>query len=170
MLLDPLFYMNEDLIKYTKETGDYKLNVLLVNKADFLTEAQRIHWARYFRAHNIEYIFWSALREIKTRTDSQPPEQNPERPAVPGPSSSEEEKLRYSARVFTAHELLHVFNVARKIVNNKCSLRRKTCFSYSNAWKDKTLANYNFGSQNHVMRLPWARFSVFLEFQSGHGL
>lgn len=40
-----------------------KRNVLLINKADFLSESQRNHWSRYFESINLPHAFYSAVME-----------------------------------------------------------------------------------------------------------
>ena len=46
-----------------KEVSEDKVNMILVNKADLLTRAQRRVWARYFQKQGIRTLFWSALAE-----------------------------------------------------------------------------------------------------------
>jgi large subunit GTPase 1 len=58
---NPLLFRSEDLEKYVKEVDENKQNLLLLNKADFLTEAQRIAWAEYFDRENIRVAFFSAV-------------------------------------------------------------------------------------------------------------
>jgi large subunit GTPase 1 len=60
---NPLFYYSEDLHRYAAGLSPPRPCLLLVNKADFLTEAQRAEWARHFRARNWECAFFSARRE-----------------------------------------------------------------------------------------------------------
>lgn len=57
---NPLLFRSEDLEKYVKEVDPKKRNLLLVNKADMLTEAQRSRWADYFTEQGINYKFFSA--------------------------------------------------------------------------------------------------------------
>ena len=58
---NPLLYRCEDLEKYVKEVdGGKKRNLLLVNKADMMTERQRRIWAQYFNAKGIAFRFFSA--------------------------------------------------------------------------------------------------------------
>ena len=57
---NPLLFRSEDLERYVAEIDPSKRCVLLVNKADLLSHAQRAAWARYFSAHSIEFVFWSA--------------------------------------------------------------------------------------------------------------
>ncbi|PLB43161.1 putative ribosome biogenesis GTPase Lsg1 [Aspergillus steynii IBT 23096] len=57
---NPLLFRSEDLENYVKEIDPKKRNLLLVNKADMLTEKQRESWADYFDEHNISFRFFSA--------------------------------------------------------------------------------------------------------------
>ncbi|KAI8328140.1 hypothetical protein BC941DRAFT_497170 [Chlamydoabsidia padenii] len=57
---NPLLFRSADLDKYVKEVDPRKSNLLLINKADFLTRKQRIQWADYFDSKNIRYTFFSA--------------------------------------------------------------------------------------------------------------
>nr|XP_053648547.1 large subunit GTPase 1 homolog [Cherax quadricarinatus] len=58
---NPLLFRCEDLEAYVREISPNKENLLLVNKSDFLTEAQREAWAQYFRENDIKAVFFSAL-------------------------------------------------------------------------------------------------------------
>ncbi|KAI9374916.1 hypothetical protein BJX61DRAFT_226339 [Aspergillus egyptiacus] len=57
---NPLLFRSEDLEIYVKEINPAKRNLLLVNKADMLTERQREMWADYFERNNIDFRFFSA--------------------------------------------------------------------------------------------------------------
>jgi large subunit GTPase 1 len=57
---NPLLFYCEDLIRYVKEVSSDKMNLVLINKADFLTEEQRQSWADYFSSINIQAVFYSA--------------------------------------------------------------------------------------------------------------
>lgn len=61
----PLFFRSVDLENYVNslsapEENKEKKNLLLVNKADLLTRAQRREWADYFKEKNISFVFFSA--------------------------------------------------------------------------------------------------------------
>lgn len=58
---NPLMFRCLDLEKYVKEVDGNKENVLLINKADFLTEEQRRAWTKYFTEENLRVIFYSAI-------------------------------------------------------------------------------------------------------------
>lgn len=55
-----LLFRSEDLERYVKEVDPAKQNLLLVNKADMMTEKQRQSWADYFVDKGINYKFFSA--------------------------------------------------------------------------------------------------------------
>ncbi|KAL6243201.1 hypothetical protein RBB50_009752 [Rhinocladiella similis] len=57
---NPLLFRSEDLERYVKEVDPQKRNLLLVNKADMMTEEQRQLWATYFQQQGINYKFFSA--------------------------------------------------------------------------------------------------------------
>ncbi|XP_028925476.1 large subunit GTPase 1 homolog isoform X1 [Ornithorhynchus anatinus] len=60
---NPLLFRCEDLERYVKEIDEDKENVILINKADLLTEGQRSAWARFFEQEGVKIVFWSALAE-----------------------------------------------------------------------------------------------------------
>ncbi|XP_053566180.1 large subunit GTPase 1 homolog [Bombina bombina] len=60
---NPLLFRCQDLERYVKELSKHKENIILVNKADLLTEQQRKSWAEFFEKEGIKVIFWSALAE-----------------------------------------------------------------------------------------------------------
>ncbi|XP_067636501.1 large subunit GTPase 1 homolog isoform X1 [Eurosta solidaginis] len=57
---NPLLFRSIDLERYVKEVNPNKMNMILVNKSDMLTEQQRKHWADYFDAEGIRTAFFSA--------------------------------------------------------------------------------------------------------------
>ncbi|CAF0865341.1 unnamed protein product [Rotaria sordida] len=61
---NPLLFRCEDLENYVRELSpdNKKVNVILANKADLLTDEQRQAWAKYFDEHDIRVIFYSALQ------------------------------------------------------------------------------------------------------------
>ncbi|KAK9294770.1 hypothetical protein QLX08_010712 [Tetragonisca angustula] len=58
---NPLLFYCEDLEVYVKEVDPRKMNVILINKADFLTEEQRQVWTKYFTDINLTVAFFSAI-------------------------------------------------------------------------------------------------------------
>lgn len=63
---NPLLFRCEDLETYVKEVSPDKLNLILINKADFLTEEQRLVWAEYFTSINVKVVFFSATLAAQT--------------------------------------------------------------------------------------------------------
>eukprot|EP00092_Neocalanus_flemingeri_P006285 GFUD01006761.1.p1 GENE.GFUD01006761.1~~GFUD01006761.1.p1 ORF type:complete len:596 (+),score=181.61 GFUD01006761.1:36-1823(+) len=59
----PLLFRSQDLEKYVKEVSTLKQTLVLLNKADFLTEEQRKGWAEYLTKENINFAFFSAISE-----------------------------------------------------------------------------------------------------------
>ncbi|KAI9019808.1 P-loop containing nucleoside triphosphate hydrolase protein [Hyaloraphidium curvatum] len=78
---NPLLFRSEDLERYVAEFGEpdgpvgvgtgakRKRNLLVVNKADFLTPAQRREWADYFDARGIRYAWFSAALAKKLQDE-----------------------------------------------------------------------------------------------------
>ena len=58
---NPLLFRSADLERYAHELDPRKRCMLLVNKADLLTLAQRRSWAAYFKKISVEFVFWSAF-------------------------------------------------------------------------------------------------------------
>ena len=80
---NPLLFRSEDLEKYVKEVDTRKNNLLLVNKADMMTLAQREAWADYFEEAGINYTFFSAslakeLNESRNLSDEEDEEDEDE--------------------------------------------------------------------------------------------
>ncbi|KAG6003861.1 hypothetical protein E4U43_000840 [Claviceps pusilla] len=57
---NPLLFRSEDLESYVKDIDPKKENLLLINKADMMTLAQRKAWAKHLKQAGISYKFFSA--------------------------------------------------------------------------------------------------------------
>lgn len=66
---NPLLFMCTDVATYVLENDDRKKNLLLVNKADMLSETQRLAWANYFIENGIQYRFFSAALAKKLQDE-----------------------------------------------------------------------------------------------------
>ncbi|XP_059489628.1 large subunit GTPase 1 homolog [Neocloeon triangulifer] len=66
---NPLMFRCEDLEAYVKELDPNKRNVLLLNKADFLTEEQIDAWTKYFSEINVTVAFFSAILEDEEKPE-----------------------------------------------------------------------------------------------------
>ncbi|OXB83134.1 UNVERIFIED_CONTAM: hypothetical protein H355_016698 [Colinus virginianus] len=62
---NPLLFRCQDLESYVKEVSNDKENMILINKADLLSEEQRAAWAQFFEKEGIKVVFWSALAECR---------------------------------------------------------------------------------------------------------
>jgi large subunit GTPase 1 len=62
---DPLRYFSEDLMDYAQSVSPTKRSMLLLNKADLLTEECRAAWADYFDTVGVAYSFWSARNAVE---------------------------------------------------------------------------------------------------------
>ena len=52
-----------EVAKRQGDEPDRKQNLLLLNKADLVSEEQRKIWADYFTKEGIEFLFFSAIEE-----------------------------------------------------------------------------------------------------------
>lgn len=91
---NPLLFRSEDLEKYVKEVNSNKMNMILINKADFLTEEQRIIWAKYFDKENIKVAFYSATlaAEENSKSLDSISEEDDRKPGSESESEDEEEE------------------------------------------------------------------------------
>jgi large subunit GTPase 1 len=58
---DPLLFRSADLERYVRELPGRKRTLLIVNKADLLTERQRAKWVDFWKANGVRAVFWSAV-------------------------------------------------------------------------------------------------------------
>lgn len=112
---NPLLFRSEDLENYIKDVDERKNNLLLVNKADMLTKAQRQVWAEYFTDAGIAYKFFSAslakeLNEARDldeeEEDSSEEEDDDNSEGDKGDLDNEEDE---STRILTVDELEALF-------------------------------------------------------------
>lgn len=114
---NPLLFRSDDLEKYVKEVSENKMNMILVNKADFLTDEQRAIWADYFDKENIKVAFFSAVlteEENKRVLAEQKAKEEQEGDDEASASEVEEQKLDLSELKEAAHELEHAVNKAEQ--------------------------------------------------------
>lgn len=69
---NPLLFRCEDLERYVKEVDANKLNLLILNKADFLTRAQRRAWALHFDSCQTRVAFFSATLAAEDSIPEEP--------------------------------------------------------------------------------------------------
>ncbi|NXU47199.1 LSG1 GTPase, partial [Turnix velox] len=86
---NPLLFRCQDLESYVKEVSSDKENMLLINKADLLSEEQRAVWAQFFEKEGIKVVFWSALAECRRLSGAAKDPDSED--LVEDPSNSEDE-------------------------------------------------------------------------------
>jgi large subunit GTPase 1 len=89
---NPLLFRCEDLESYVKEVSPDKLNLILINKADFLTQAQRQAWAEYFSSLDVKAAFFSATLAAETEGTEDDEVTSPNKNMTEEVSGSEEEE------------------------------------------------------------------------------
>ena len=67
---DPELFRCSDLETYTTEVSSDKLSILLLNKADLLTENQRKVWAAYYQSIGVKFYFFSAMQVEKVKKEN----------------------------------------------------------------------------------------------------
>ncbi|KAJ2783214.1 hypothetical protein H4R18_001815 [Coemansia javaensis] len=68
---NPLVFRSADLEAYVAEIDERKRCLLLVNKADMLTEAQRASWADYFESQGLRHVFFSAKESSERQAEKE---------------------------------------------------------------------------------------------------
>lgn len=72
---NPLLFRSEDLERYVKEVDEKKINMILINKSDFLNDEQRSCWAKYFDEQNVRVVFFSAAKSVEDAKKEQEAEE-----------------------------------------------------------------------------------------------
>ncbi|KAL0274917.1 UNVERIFIED_CONTAM: hypothetical protein PYX00_002938 [Menopon gallinae] len=130
---NPLMFRCTDLEKYVKEVDENKENVLLINKADFLSEEQRQAWADYFTKENVKVVFYSAIAseddEPETDVDKQ----------IERISLDDSDRLKNWSKIYTQEELIRFFRTfhqAPRVTENKTTVG---LVGYPNVGKSSTV-------------------------------
>lgn len=90
---NPLLYQCNDLEQYVKEVDPSKVNILLINKADFLSDNQRQAWKAYFDKVGTRVAFWSALEEAERFEKSEREEKMAGKLSDPESEEEDEEEM-----------------------------------------------------------------------------
>ncbi|KAJ2332203.1 hypothetical protein GGI00_002894 [Coemansia sp. RSA 2681] len=75
---NPLLFRCDDVVAYVAEIDPRKRCLLLINKADMLTDAQREAWAAHFDGEGVKYLFFSA-KESNERLEAEREHEEAER-------------------------------------------------------------------------------------------
>jgi len=111
---NPYFFYSADLNTYISEVEGKKDFMLLINKADYLSEGFREHWSTYFNEHNVNHIFFSALVSQAELDEEEDEEDEEEVEKV------EPEKPEFNintSRVYNREDLLSLLNQESKRKN-----------------------------------------------------
>lgn len=90
---NPLLFRTEDLEKYVLEVDPEKRNLLLVNKADLMSERQRSGWADWFTERGIRFAFYSARLAKEAQENDLRKEEDEEEEEEDGDGNNEEDEL-----------------------------------------------------------------------------
>ncbi|KAG5684665.1 hypothetical protein PVAND_013883 [Polypedilum vanderplanki] len=136
---NPLLFRNEDLEKYVKEVNPDKQNLLLINKADYLTDEQRAIWAEYFDNQNIKAVFFSAIeqeeKDAKYNSDSSDDEEEDEEDESDSETENEEETEKISVNDLKnkideiAQNIDEADNLLNKIIEDPTSVMKSESIS-----------------------------------------
>ncbi|KAJ1736240.1 hypothetical protein LPJ61_000024 [Coemansia biformis] len=94
---NPLVFRSEDLETYVAEMDERKRCLLLVNKADMLTESQRANWADYFESQGIRHLFFSAKesnKELELEREQQGEQQGEQQDEQQGAEAASQEDAK----------------------------------------------------------------------------
>lgn len=142
---NPLFFRCKDLELYVQEVDKGKQNILLLNKADFLTLEQRKVWAKYFDEQGLTAIFWSATAELErmktavVEDDSEDMREEEIEDDKDDEKNNEENNGKNSPRVLDTDELMEVFRSFPLKTSNKTGIRTFGLVGYPNVGKSSTL-------------------------------
>ncbi len=114
---NPLLFRSEDLENYVKDVDPKKENLLLINKADMMSDKQRHAWADHLRGAGIAFRFFSAhlAKEMNEARDREAEEESEEEDSE---EESEEEEdsvpagapvQRDDTEILTVDELEEIF-------------------------------------------------------------
>jgi len=110
---NPLLFRSEDLEKYVKEVDPNKQNIILLNKADFLSDEQREIWAKYFDEHNLKIAFFSAI-EPEDDTIKEESEESGSEIDSDQEESEDEEEMSLDSLKEKVEEISSTINEAEK--------------------------------------------------------
>jgi len=120
----PLVFRSEDLEKYVKEVNQLKNNLVLINKADLLTEDQRLAWADYFSKENINFAFFSAISEEDSDEENEDEE------------NDENSKCSSKTDILTSDQLVDLFRSYKRFETEEMTVG---FIGYPNVGKSSTI-------------------------------
>lgn len=136
---NPLLFRCSDLEAYVHEIDANKKNLLLLNKADFLTYEQRKAWAEYFDEQRVKAVFWSAASELSRLKGEIPVVLESESNEDPLTMNYEEKN---SPKIMNILQLLNLFrsiSIERKCDSTSTNVRTFGLVGYPNVGKSSTI-------------------------------
>ncbi|XP_054719870.1 large subunit GTPase 1 homolog isoform X2 [Uloborus diversus] len=128
---NPLLFRCPDLEAYVKEINESKLNVLLLNKADFLTENERQCWCEYFEKTGVQIAFFSALQEIEKNSEEDFISEKEKK-------SSDFLSIKNDPKILSRDELIYFFKSICKLVKDD-GISNVGLVGYPNVGKSSTI-------------------------------
>ncbi len=124
---NPLLFYCEDLKTYISEIDTSKRMILLVNKADFLSEEQRKLWASYFQSIDLPFVFYSAadaFEELEVEGE--------------GEGQTEEESIECNDNTTMAHDIYDRKKLLSYLKTQSCD-KKVGMVGYPNVGKSSTI-------------------------------
>lgn len=153
---NPLLYYCEDLVEYCRELNQTKRCILLVNKADLISERQRKKWAEYFEENGIEFVFYSALTSTTQQSNSEVIDNSTEELVQTeiAIDSTQPATVNDTTRIYSSTELIDylvekcpvTFNSTQDKSHPNCPLKCIGLVGYPNVGKSSTI-NSIFGAK-----------------------
>ncbi|XP_023330316.1 large subunit GTPase 1 homolog [Eurytemora carolleeae] len=146
-----LLFRSQDLEKYVKEVSNLKKNLILVNKADFLSLEQRQAWAKYMTENigETRFAFFSAIQEDNPVVEEGEEEnkevgnekqENPKEPTPVGPAVQEKVPLEADfsdpCEILTSARLIKLFRSFKRFENEDMTVG---FIGYPNVGKSSTI-------------------------------
>lgn len=120
---NPLLFHCNDLLTYSQEIDPSKKHILIANKADLLTEKQRMEWAKYFKANGMSFVFYSASLANSMEFD--------------GEMNASPQKNDYD--ICTRDDILKLFELEAEIYRKDFSAVTIGLVGYPNVGKSSTI-------------------------------
>ncbi|XP_018318876.1 large subunit GTPase 1 homolog [Agrilus planipennis] len=164
---NPLLFRCEDLENYVKDISEDKVNLILINKADFLTKNQREIWAKYFESVGIRIAFFSAIIEEK-KTNKKTNEDKNETQNNADLETTNVEILKLKVGKLeenvdkAANALSHIINKVEKLLNKPnssetISLEKSDTVKNLTSHEDNVIINNNGEATSECINILTSR-------------
>lgn len=103
---NPLLFYCQDLVQYCHEVSPSKQTLLLLNKADLLSDMQRSIWADYFKSLGMNFVFYSAAIASVEDAEEEAEEKTEELSKDNGQIMSRKELISLIKRFSRSHSIM----------------------------------------------------------------